>query len=812
MKTIQRIILALALLICSYQIAQAQYTVKGVVKDDDNSQPIPGAIISVPNTTTATSTDAQGMFTLTSPTNFDSVMISSIGYTAKKMAVGDKTQTLAIVLHVSSNGLSEVQVLGVKQAQSVTTLTSEDLDRASGLKLQDALNLVPGVDMQAREPWGGYRITIRGYTPNLGSLGNLSVNTGSGYGYMAFINGIPITDATGNTILDDVDMSSLGMVQIIKGPSSALYGSYVGGSVNLFTPEVTPGTTSIQEQAIGGSYGLFRTTTTLATATDKSSIWVNYGDQTYSGFRPNDGSKSQFAEFALNYKTSNRNSLSTFFSYNYSNQGLSGELDSDAVYGRQSIGDANYDLNSSRVTLEGMRGGMMDTYTFNSHLNNQASLFLTTRTIEQIIAHGYTDYQDGDWGGRDAFNLNYGPVDGIIGGTFQKLNQTSDGFSVPHTLLPPFSPSTPGSSFSYAQNYAINANIFTQWAFKLPSSITLTVGASENFSQYASQNMVPKSFGGPFYNQPVTYEGSPTPAFTPSASLIKVFNENVSVYGSVGTGYTPPSLGSIINSLNQIVTGLKPETGMQYELGTKGTLANSKFSYQLAVYDLDVTNRFLTEYVNGVSSTVNVGEQRDMGVELYMAYDIINNKNQGLSLVRPWISYTYDDADYVSFIAYQKSKIGGNDSLYANYTGNKAVGVAPNTLNAGIDFNTKAGFYLHITYQYVDKVPFTFDNEHYMSAYGLLNGRLGYDHQFGKHFMIDAFVGVDNALGQTYYTSVFYAANIQDLAQGTDPNYLNDFKAIHISSPNIGSGGDGYILPAPYTATFYGGLSLKYTF
>jgi iron complex outermembrane receptor protein len=809
MNTIRRIITASAALIMSLQIANAQYTVKGVVKDNDNSQPIPGAVVSVPNTTTATSTDAQGMFTLQSQSNFDSVKVSSVGYATQTIAA-DKSQSMSIMLKVSSNALNEVQVLGVKKAYSVTTLNSDDLDRASGLKLQDALNLVPGVEMQAREAWGGYRITIRGYTPNLGSLGNLSVNTGSGYGYTAFINGIPITDATGNTILDDVDMSSLGMVQIIKGPSSALYGSYAGGSVNLFTPEVTPGTTSIQEQAIGGSYGLFSTKTTLATATDKSSIWVNYGDQVYNGFRPNDGSKSQFAEFALNYKTSYKNSLSTFFSYNYSNQGLSGELDSDAVYGRQSIGDANYDLNSSAVTTESMRGGMTDTYTFNSHLNNQASLFLTTRTIDQVIAHGYTDYQDGDWGGRDAFNLNYGSVDGIIGGSFQKLNQTSDGFSVSHTILPPFAPSQ--GSFSYSQNYAINANIFTQWAFKLPSSITLTVGASENFSQYASQNMVPKTFGGPLYNEPVIYEGSPTPAFTPSASLIKVFNDNVSVYGSVGTGYTPPSLGSIINSANQIVTGLKPETAIQYELGTKGTLANSKLSYQLALYDLDVTNRFLTEYVNGISSTVNVGEQRDMGAELYLAYDIINNKDQELSLVRPWISYTYDDAKYVSFTAYQKSKIGGNDSLYANYTGNKAVGVAPNTFNAGIDFNTKLGFYLHITYQYVDKVPFTFDNEHYMSAYSLLNGRLGYNHQFGKHFMMDAFAGVDNALGQTYYTSVFYAANITDLAQGTDPNYLAAFKAVGINKPNIGSGGDGYILPAPYTATFYGGISLKYTF
>lgn len=809
MNTFRRILSASAAFLLALQLGNAQQTVKGVVKDNETNQPIPGSVVSIPNTTTATSTDGQGMFTLQSQSKFDSITVSSVGYGSVTIAA-DKSNSMSITLKASSNELNEVQVLGVKKGYSVTTLNSTDLNRSSGLSLQDALNLVPGVEMQNREAWGGDRIIIRGYIPNLGSLGNLSVNTGSGYGYMAYINGIPITDATGNTILDDVDMASLGQVQVIKGPSSALYGSYVGGAVNMYTPTVAPGTTSIQEQAIGGSYGLFRTTTTLATATDKSSIWVNYGDQNYNGFRPNDASKSEFAEFALNYKTSNQNSLSTFFSYNNSLQELSGELDSDAVYGRQSIGDANYDLNSSKVSMEGMRGGMTDTYTFNSHVSNDMTVFLTTRTISQIIAHGYTDYQDGDWGGRDAFNLHFGIVDGIVGASFQKLNQTSDGFNVSHTILPPFAPSQ--GSFSYAQNYAYNANIFTQWTVKLPSNLSITVGASENYSKYSTENMASSNtFGPPFYNQPKAYTGGPVPAFTPSASLIKIFNENLSVYASVGTGYTPPSLGSIINSANQIVGGLKPETGIQYEIGTKGTLANSKFSYQLALYDLDVTNRFITEYSQGVSYTANVGEQRDMGAELYAAYDIVNNKNQGLSLVRPWISYTYDDAKYVSFDAYTKAKIGGNDSILTSYTGNKAVGVAPNTFNAGIDFNTKMGFYLHITNQYVDKVPFTFDNQHYMSSYDLLNGKLGYAHQFG-HLSLDAFVGVNNALSQTYYTSVFFAANITDLAQGTDPNYLAAFKAAGINKPNIGSGGDGYILPAPYTATFFGGLSLKYTF
>jgi len=700
-----------------------------------------------------------------------------------------------------TNRLSTVKILAIKQTQSptVTSLSSSDLNRSSGLSLQDALNLVPGVMMQNREAWGGDRIILRGYIPNIGSAANLSVNTSSGYGYMEYINNIPVTDASGNTIMDDIDNSSLGGVQLIKGPASPLYGSYIGGSVHLYTPIVAPGTTSIQEQVIGGSYGLFRNNTTVETATDKSSIWVNYGGQTYNGFRQNDFSKDQFAEFAGNLKTSDKNTISTYFSYNYSNQALSGELDSDQVYNKKAVGDTNYDNNFSHVSVESARGGVTDKYQFNSHFSNEATVFLTSRVIDQVIAHGFTDYQEGDWGGRDAFNFHEGIVDATIGGSFQKLNETANGYNVNHNILPPFT-ATAGTG-SDQQNFALNYNIFTQWSFKLPAQFILTVGGSMNYSEFYIQNMLNSSHLA--INNPPVYGGPVTPAFTPSGSIVKMFGANVSVYASVGMGYTPPGLSNVVNSDNSIDVGLKPESAIQYEVGSKGMIANSKFDYGIALYDLDITNRLIQEFVNGVGTYTNAGEQRNMGVELTMGYNFITNKNATVNLIRPWVSYTYDDAEYITYNIYGKK--GTSDTVTISYNGKKAVGVAPNMANAGIDFGTKMGFYLHVTYQYMDKVPFTFDNEHYMSSYSLLNGRLGYAHTFG-HLSVDAFAGINNALGATYYTSVFFAANIQDLAQSSDVNYFPK------QPQQRGAGGDGYILPAPYSATFYGGLTLKYTF
>jgi iron complex outermembrane receptor protein len=708
-----------------------------------------------------------------------------------------------------TNRLGTVHVLAIKQAQSLVTLTSEDLNRASGLNLQDALNTVPGVQMESRTPWGGQHIIIRGYYPsdygNTGSTENFN-----GYGYQLYIDGIPVTDATGTTIMDDIDFSSLGKVEIIKGPS-ALYGSYIAGAVNLYTPVPVPNQTSIQEQFVAGSYGLLRSNTSIMTSDGKSDLWINYGQQSYNGFRPNDESQKNFASIADNFHTSSNNTISTYFSYNHSYEQLAGELDSDQVYGRQAVSDTNYMYNNSHVEIESYRTGVTDNYKFCDHFSNSTTVFATGDKLEQYFAHGFTLNQNLNFGGRTSFNYNYTGeklvVDGILGGMFEKSNQNTQGdFVLPFKQQP--SPTTPFTTNSPvipsdAQNYGMTYNTFTQWTFTLPAKqISLVVGGSLNFNESGTQNLLAPNgtAKGMIYINDPTYVLAYKPVFTPDISLIKVFNNNVSAYVSVTSGYTPPNIGQMTNSLGQVDEGLLPEQAMQYEVGTKGNLAGNKLHYQLAIFDMDITDRLIQEEANAVSYWTNVGSEQNLGAELYLGYDICNDKSKPVTLLRPWISYTYADYTYSSFEVYGKK--GNGDSVTYNYNNNKVAGVAPNVFNFGLDLKTKFGFYLHATYQYIDKVPVTFDNEHYMNSYSLLSARIGYQQQLNKHFMLDVYAGGDNLLGSTYYSEIFVGENIGLLAQGNDKN-INGGK---------GGSGDGYILPAPYNATFYGGVTLKYTF
>ncbi|HTA26727.1 MAG TPA: TonB-dependent receptor plug domain-containing protein [Bacteroidia bacterium] len=696
--------------------------------------------------------------------------------------------------------LKQVQILGVKKAQSVTTLTEDDLNRASGLNLQDALNTVPGVTMESRSPWGSQHIIIRGYYPSADNGRTNGVNFG-GLGYQLYIDGIPVTDATGSTVMDDIDYSTLGSVEITKGPSP-LYNSFIGGAVNLFTPAPTLGT-SIQEQVVGGSYGLFRTNTSIMNSDGKTDIWVNYGHQTYQGFRENDGSQKDFANFTMNFHTSDKNTISTYAGYAHSLEDLGGEIDSAYLYSRNkdSINNAAYDQNFSHVSIESFRVGVTDKYMFNSHFSNQTTLYGDGHTLDQYFAHGFTLDNNQNFGGRTAFTYNCNgeklSVNGILGATFEKSEQNSQGNFILPFVSYPFTPQSGPDFPSDQQSYAMNYNVFTQWTFKLPSQLALIVGGSMNYNEFGIQTLTSSGAASIYVANPYFIK-SFSPVFTPNASLIKVFNNNVSVYGSVSMGYAPALVGDMINSAGRVDSTLKPEQAMQYEVGTKGNLLKNKLSYQLAIFDMDITNRLVQEYSNGIGQYTNAGEQRNLGAELYLGYNILDDKNAAISSLKLWATYTYSDFTYVDFKTYGYNKTSKSDTVTYNYDNNKVAEVAPNVFNLGVDVQSKIGFYLHATFQYVDKVPVTFDNAHYMNSYNLLGGRIGFKRTFG-HVTLDVYGGVDNLLNSTYYTAIFVGQNIQELAQGSDP-YVK------------GGGGDGYILPAPFNATFYGGITFKYTF
>jgi len=767
-------------LIFSCQAAFGQQ-LTGKVHDARTDQPVEGANVKY-SQGKGTTTDAEGHFQIPCSESV-SIRISHIGYRTYQKTINNCDMSLDVALVPLSYSMQKISVIeqaDIQEASSVGTISKADLDKQTGLRLESALNTLPGVEMQSRSPWGGQRITIRGYYPNAGLNTNFN-----GLGYQLFLNNVPVTDATGTTIMDDIDFSTLGRVEVIKGPSP-LYGNEIAGTVNLYSQRPDERGTSISEQLVGGSHGLFRNNITVMTKSAKSDLRINYGRQSYDSFRPHDSSEKDYVSVSGHFQVSDKQVISTYFSYNNSDEQLAGNISKDDFYAERAIAAPNYVNNDGGVEIESYRAGITSVHSFNPHLSNKTTVFATGHTLDQNFAHGFSYYENLNYGGRTNFMYqqqfeNVG-VNGQLGAFIQKSSESEDGVFIPPFISPPFTPSTQPQFPTNNENRALNYNLFTKWEFSLPHNFRISAGGVLNFNKFGIRNMLNN---GSLYNGSSTKYKRFDPTFSPSISVLKSFNDQASVYASVNAGQTPPLLGDIIASDGSVNDQLSPEQAVQYEIGSKGHLMDGRFSYKLALFDIEISDRLVTQYENSIAYTTNAGKQQNRGLEVSAGYNILQDQQAAISLLKVWGSYTHSDFTYDDFKVYAQNS-AGNDSLAADYSGNSVAGVAPNMVNLGIDMQTNPGFYLHLKYKYMDKTPVTFDNQEYVKSYNLLSGRIGYQKEF-NHFDLDAFVGSNNLTSSTYYNFLFVGQNISSL-------------------------GDNYISPAPYKATFYGGATLTYNF
>ncbi|HEX6599599.1 MAG TPA: TonB-dependent receptor plug domain-containing protein [Gemmatimonadaceae bacterium] len=752
-------------------------TVRGTVIDRQTGSPIAGAAVVVSGTTIGTLSNDAGVFSLSSTTTISRLTVSSVGYLAVDVPV-TSGQPLVIRLTPSRTELPGMHVVAARNTPSTSTLTQSDLQRAGGVALQNAINTVPGVFMQTRTPFGGARITLRGYYPS--TSGN-SPNA-NGLGYQVFLNDIPVTDATGATVLDDIDYARLGRAEIIKGPASSQYGSAIGGTLLLTSIRPVPDRTSLLQQVQSGSYGLLRTTTSFETATSSSDAVIDYGHQEYDSFRPHSGSQKEFVHATGDVSLGDRQTLSAYFSYNRSFEELAGEIDSVPYYDRQALSNAAYLANDSHIALTSFMAGVTNSYRFGEHFTNRTTIFSTGRSANQPFAHGFTDVTQVNGGARSVFGYStqWGrtAVTGSLGGALQRSNITTNGvFIIP---APPY-PERPTAQ----ENWASNGSLFSEWSFGLPSQVTATVGASLNANRFAIHNLLRN---GQLYDTTTTQVQTFDAVLTPRAMLSKAFGSAASMYASVSTGYTPPLLSNVVTNTGEVVTGLKPERAVQYEIGAQGALLDDRLHLQASLFDIENTDKLLTQTANSVTSTVNAGKQRNGGAEVTLAARLLDDPTQVISSVRPWVSWTWTEATFVDF----RSDNNANAST-VDYSGNAVPRVPRNMINVGLDVGARSGAYLTSTWQHVTRVPVTFDNSTWVRGYDLLGAKLGVQRQVAPRWIIDVFAGGDNLLGRANYSFLFVGPNYGGLA-----------------TPAYGGHGDGYIIPAPYRATLYGNVTLRY--
>jgi iron complex outermembrane receptor protein len=774
-----KITITFALIMLMISSAWCQQKMTGKVFDAYTNTPIEGANILYGNNQ-GTTTGKDGAFSVPCQ-NGNSLKITHLSYETWQGTLDSCKADIRIALTPSVLNLNAVEVGGnsssnanlLEQPQSIALLSRRDLSRNTGVFLEESINLEPGIRMEKRTMSGGQRITIRGYGNNTNF---------NGMGYKAYINGIPVTDASGTTILDDIDFSTLGKVEVIKGPVSSMYGSGIGGVLNMYTLKPKPQQTSLSQEVVGGSYGLLRTNTRLEAATDKSSILLNYGHQNYDSYRVHSASKKDYLSFVGDFRPNDKQVFSTYLSYNDSYDELAGQLDSIQFFNKKNVGEKNYLDNDGHIGIESYRAGMSHRYQFSKNVANLTSGFVSANVLNQTFAVGLNENSTQNVGGRTEFKFSFigdkVGVQGIAGSEFQKTNGLYSSYAM-----------SAGIQGGHRSDNAITTmqyNAFTEWSLLLPSAFKVTAGISTNVLEYDINDRLANS-SNPTHADASGYK-SFDPVLTPRIAVQKVFNKKVSAYAGASKGYSPPTTSEVVIPFTaEVNKGLKPELGTQYEIGTKGNLLNGKLSWQLALFSLQVNDKLSPQSVTDTAGTVlytytvNAGNQRNNGLEMACSYTLINDDAKTISYLRPFATFTYSSFSYKSFKSDNNNNVNTKD-----YSGNTVIGVPPVLLNAGVDMATKWGIYLNTSYQYVDAMYITFDNKHEAPSSALLNGKLGYRKGLGKHFKFDVFAGGNNLTNNLYYNMVFI-----NWERGPQPAIYS---------------------PGAYNSTFYGGINVNYLF
>jgi outer membrane cobalamin receptor len=213
-------------------ISQAQTTIKGKIIDATTKEPVYGASVRCTDTDCHCGciTNSAGEFLINCKPDCKNVSVSFIGYTAQNLAIANIGKTIALV--PSSSLMNEVVVSAsrgetVKRSQApvaISQINTKTIQETKATTVDQLLNKVSGVNMVnlGNEQ---HQMSIR-----------QPMTTKSLFLYLE--DGIPVrtTGLYNHNALLEMNMAAVKNIEVIKGPSSSLYGSEaIGGVINFIT-------------------------------------------------------------------------------------------------------------------------------------------------------------------------------------------------------------------------------------------------------------------------------------------------------------------------------------------------------------------------------------------------------------------------------------------------------------------------------------------------------------------------------------------------------------------------------------------------
>ncbi|QDH78979.1 TonB-dependent receptor [Echinicola soli] len=222
-------------------------TIRGVVKDAEDGQTIPGVNVMLKGTQNGTVTDMDGAFQLTVPDDASTLMVSFVGYLSKEVSIGNQGN-LEILLEQDVQNLDEVVVVGYGTARkrdltgAVSRVGEEGFNKGVNVSPDQLIQgKVAGVDIINNSGAPGGQVTFR-------IRGTSSVRSGNQPLFV--VDGVPLDgrntkpgatagelgSTEGSNPLNFINPNDIESIDVLKDASAtAIYGSRGANGVVIIT-------------------------------------------------------------------------------------------------------------------------------------------------------------------------------------------------------------------------------------------------------------------------------------------------------------------------------------------------------------------------------------------------------------------------------------------------------------------------------------------------------------------------------------------------------------------------------------------------
>ncbi|MFN8250715.1 MAG: TonB-dependent receptor [Ferruginibacter sp.] len=610
----------------------------------------------------------------------------------------------------------------VNSGTIVKVLTTNNADRYNKTSLVHAFNTVAGVRMEERSP-GSYRINIRGSSLR-SPFGVRNVKV--------YWNDIPVTDAGGNTYFNQFSFNNFSGIEIFKGPAGSMYGAGTGGLVLMhsFGTNYKP---ALNAEYITGSFGLQQLLFTASTGNENNRMEFTTAHTKTDGYRDNTQNRKDNFSFNTQFNISPRQQVSTSVLYTdmyYQTPGglTLTEFTNNPKQARPAAGGLPSAANAkAAIYQKNFLAGITHACSFSAKFKNSTTVYGAFAQIKNPTFRNYERRSEPGLGGRTVFTYELYREETMLqlsGGA-----EVQEGFF--NTLVSKNKNGNPDTVLTNDDIHYQTRNVFVQAVAGFKHGWNITAGASINRSlvKFTRLNTYPVS------NQERKYSNE----ISPRISVQKKIAQKHTVFASVSSGFSPPTIAELLPSTGVISTFLEAEKGMNYEAGARLMLFKNRLRAEATVYYFKLRNALVSRKdSSNADYFVNAGSTRQNGTELSADYAVqFSNLFIKTLIVRG--AYAFSDFRYADF------RKGNTD-----YSGKKLPGVPASTFTAMADMQFAMDFYLNASWYYTDKMFMDDANTAAAKQYHLLGTRVGWKTSLQKKWRLNIYAGADNLLNEVY--------------------------------------------------------------